>query len=227
MKVMAAALLLIVCASGSSAQVSEQIGIQRGTRIRLSSTSETPIVGSLARAGADTVHVLDKDGRLRSIPASEIRGVQVSLGRPVETSRVMKGVMWGTGIIAGAGAIAIAASGDQGGDVGYAWMTLGLLAPVGGILGGVWAARTAPEVWESVPVSSLALTPNQVATNGVPILRPAKGKGKKIAVGALIGGAVGAGLVLTQKRSANPRGTQVMLGAIPGILIGGAIGATR
>lgn len=222
-----AASLLIVWASGSSAQVSEQIGIQRGTRIRLSSTSETPLIGSLARATADTVHVVDKDGRLRSIPATEIRAVHVSLGRPVESSRVMKGVLWGTGIIAGAGAVAIAASGDQGGDVGYAWMTLGLLAPVGGIIGGVWAARTAPEVWQSVPVSSLSLTPSQVATKGVPTLHPRKGKGKKIAVGALIGGAVGAGLVLTQKRSANPRGTQIMLGAIPGILIGGAIGATR
>jgi hypothetical protein len=226
MKVIAAS-LLIVCASGSSAQVSEQIGIQRGTRIRLSSASETPLVGSLARATADTVHVLDKDGRLRSIPAREIRAVHVSLGRPVQSARVMKGVLVGTSIIAGAGAVAIAASGDQSGDEGYAWMTIALLAPVGGIIGGIWAARTAPEVWQSVPVSSLSLTPSQLATNGVPTLRPAKGKGKKIAIGALIGGAVGAGLVLTQRRSANPVGTRILLGAVPGILIGGAIGATR
>ena len=226
MKVIVAS-LLIVCASGSSAQVSEQIGIQRGTRIRLSSTTETPLVGSLARATADTVHVLDKDGRLRSIPATEIRAVHVSLGHPVESRRVMKGVLLGTSIIAGAGAAAIAASGDQGGDVGYAWMSLGLLAPIGGIVGGVWAARTAPEAWQSVPVSSLSLTPSQVAATGVPTLRPARGHGKKIAVGALIGGAVGAGLVLAQKRSANPAGTRILLGAGPGIIIGGAIGATR
>jgi hypothetical protein len=225
MKVIAA-VLLIVCASGSYAQVTEQIGIQRGTRIRLSSTTETPLVGSLARATSDTVHVLDKDGRLRSIPANEIRAVHVSRGHPVESSRVMKGVLLGTGIIAGVGAAAIAASGDEGGDAGYAWMGLAVLAPVGGIIGGIWAARTAPEAWQSVPVASLSGTPSQVATTGVPIIRPAKGHGKKIAVGALIGGAVGAGLAVTQK-SSNPAGTRVLLGAVPGIIVGGAIGATR
>jgi hypothetical protein len=220
------ALLLIVCASGSYAQATEQIGIQRGTRIRLSSAAETPLVGSLARATPDTVHLLDKDGRLRSIPANEIRAVQVSRGRPVESGRVMKGVLLGTGIIAGLGATAIAASGDDSGDIGYAWMSLALLAPVGGIIGGVWAARTAPEAWQSVPVASLSGTPNQVASTGVPIIRPAKGHGKKIAVGALIGGTAGA-LIVGTKKTANPAGTRILLGAIPGIIVGGAIGATR
>ena len=221
-----AAVLLIVCASASYAQVTEQIGIQRGTRIRLSSATETPLVGSLSRATSDTVHVFDKDGRLRSIPANEIRAVHVSRGHPVESGRVMKGVLLGTGIIAGIGAAAIAAAGDQSGDAGYAWMGLGLVAPVGGIIGGVWAARTAPEAWQSVPIAALSGTPNQVGTAGVPILRPAKDHGKKIAVGALIGGAIGTALALTQN-SATPTGTRIMLGAVPGILVGGVIGATR
>jgi hypothetical protein len=221
-----AAVLLIVCASGSHAQVIEQIGIERGTRIRLSSAAEPPLVGSLARATSDTVHLLDIDGRLRSIPSSQIRAVHVSRGHPVESGRVMKGVLLGTGIVAGLGAAAIAASGDQGGDVGYAWMSLALLAPVGGIVGGIWAARTAPEAWQSVPVTFLSATPNQVAAAGVPIVRPAKGHGKKIAVGASIGGAIGGGLVVA-KKSANPAGTRFLLGAVPGIIVGGAIGATR
>ena len=219
----AVAALLISINTASSAQVADQIGIQRGTRIRLSSTAE-PLVGSFAHATQDTVHLIGSDGQMRGVPSAGIRSAEVSLGHPVERGRVMKGVLWGTAIVAGAGAIAIAAAGDQGGDEGYAWMGLALLAPIGGIVGGVWAGRTAPEVWQSVPVASLSGAPTAVATKGPTSITPARSRGKKMAIGALVGGAVG-GFLASAKKSANPAGTRFLLGAVPGALIGGGLGA--
>jgi hypothetical protein len=226
MKKILAVLVVVLWPCASNAQIAEPVGVQHGTRIRLTSVAEQPVVGAFARATSDTVHLLDKDGRLHSIPASRITALHVSAGRPVQSSRVLKGVLLGTGIVAGAGAAAIAGSGDKSGDVGFAWMGLAVLAPLAGVVGGFWAARSAPEVWQSQPIASLSATPSRVAVGATPppLIRPAKGSGRKIGVGALIGGVAGAAFAASQK-SSSPAPTKILIGVVPGILLGGAIGA--
>ena len=201
------------------AQVAEPIGVQQGARIRISGGQGPTVIGSLLRATPDSIDLLDKQGRAHRVTASGIESVDVSLGRPVRSGRVAKGALLGAAILGGATAAAIAAS-----DPGWAFVGLVVFAPIGGVVGALRAARTAPEEWQSVPVASLSMNPARSAGNATSVVQPAKGNGRRIALGAVVGGIAGAAFAATQ-RSSSPAGTRVLVVAVPGILIGGAVGA--
>ncbi|MFL5489590.1 MAG: hypothetical protein ACJ8AJ_14010 [Gemmatimonadaceae bacterium] len=225
MKRLLAALIVLACSSPLYGQSAEPVGIQTGTRMRIAADGPK-VVGAFVRATPDSVHLINQQGRPQSFMSSSISSVDVSAGHPVHSGRVAKGALLGAAIVGavGAGAIAVGGDGGSGGDEGYAWMGLAVLAPISAIVGGIWAARTAPEQWESVPVASLSANGAQRQAAMVPVAGRSKGNGKKIAIGALIGGTAGAIFAGTQRSSA-PAAGRMTVAIVPGVLIGGGIGA--
>lgn len=203
----------------AQAQVAEPIGIQQGARVRISPAEGPAVIGSLVQATPDTIHLRDKQGRAQQVAASGIQSVDVSLGRPVRSGRVAKAALLGAAIFGAVATATIAAD-----DPGWAFIGAVVFAPVGGVIGGVVGARTAPEEWQRVPVAALSTNPGRTAASGTSVVQPAEGNGRRIAVGAVVGGILGAAVATTQ-RSSSPAGTRVMVAAVPGILIGGAVGA--
>ncbi|MFL5598098.1 MAG: hypothetical protein ACJ77S_11620 [Gemmatimonadaceae bacterium] len=225
MKTILRTLIVLACSSPLYGQSAEPVGIQTGTRMRIAADGPK-VVGAFVRATPDSVHLIDQQGRPRGFRASNINSVDVSTGRPVHSGRVAKGALLGAAIVgaAGAGAIAMGGDGASGGDEGYAWMGLAVLAPISAIVGGIWAARTAPEEWQSVPVAAFSSTGGQRQATAVPIVPRSRGNGKKIGIGALVGGAAGAVFASTQRSSA-PTAGRLTVAIVPGVLIGGGIGA--
>jgi hypothetical protein len=200
------------------AQIAEPVGVQQGTRVRVAAAGRPSVIGSFAGSTPDSVRLVDHQGFVRSVSTAEVRSVDVSVGSPVRSGRVAKGTLAGAAVVGAVTFLSIA--GDNSGDAVFAGA---ILAPVGGLVGGIWAAMTAPEQWESVATASLTAAP-LVARAPVRKVQPAKGSGKRIAIGALIGGAAGAAFVQTQ-RSSSPKTGQYLVTVVPGMLVGGAIGA--
>ena len=201
------------------AQVAEPIGVHQGERVRIAPAEGPPVVGSFLRATPDTIQLLDPNGRAHGVTASGIRSVDVSLGRPIRSGRVAKGALVGAAILGGATTAMIGLS-----DPGWKFVGLALFAPIGGVVGAFVAAHTAPEEWQSVPVAALSVNPSRSAGSTIPVIRPANGNGRRIALGALMGGIAGAAFAATE-RSSRPAANRVVKIMMPGILLGGAVGA--
>jgi hypothetical protein len=223
MRTISSFLLILLSASAVQGQVEEPVGIQTGTRIRVATGTER-IVGSFLSSTPEGVRVRNQSGQTQTFSPGDISSAEVSVGRPVRGGRVAKGVLVGTAVVAGAGALAILASGDgSSGDEGYAWIGLGLLAPISGIIGGIWAAQTAPEEWQSVPVASLTGRGAERMA-AMPAIRRITGSGRRIAVGAIVGGIAG-GVFATTQRSSAPTAGRLIVTVVPGVLLGGGIAA--
>jgi hypothetical protein len=170
----------------------------------------------------DSLRVSDEEGRVRAVGTSNLRSLEVSLGNPVRAGHVAKGALIG-GLIVGGLVAATGAGGDNRaqGDAGFAAV---ILAPVGALIGGGWAALRAREDWQPLPVASLGNVGAPSASAHPTFVPPAKSKGKRIGIGALVGGAAGAAFVQTQ-RSSSPKFGQYLVSVVPGMLVGGGIGA--
>lgn len=217
----------LVCAWSVAAQTPDPVGIAAGTRVRVGLEQPPPLIGSVVR---HTVQALELSGAatgVRTVNMAAVRSLEVSRGRPVHGGRLAKGALNGFLIVGGAATAIIAAS-----DPGWAFVGPVLFGPVGALGGATWSYAKRPEVWESVPV--IALAPNSASGSTIaaasanvspgPTRAAKPGRGKQIAVGAVIGTIAGVAFAQA-KSSSTPTTTRMILIAIPGALLGGAIGA--
>jgi hypothetical protein len=183
--------------------------------------SGPPIVGSVVRLSPEALE-LRENTSTRQLTTASLTSVEVSRGRPVTSGHVARGALKGFLIVGGAATLVILAS-----DPGWAFVGPLLFGPPGALGGGFLAARKAPELWQRVPLTALATASEQgtlvVAPAGGTAI-PAKGKGRRLGLGALIG-AVGGGLYASQDDSATPVGTKVVMFGAIGALVGAGVAA--
>jgi hypothetical protein len=130
-------------------------------------------------------------------------------------------------ILGGAATVVILVS-----DPGYVFVGPLVFGPPGALIGGMRANATRPEVWQAVPLSALAATrEGRIPAAAIPDAwsrRPGvaakPGRGRQIAIAAVLGTAAGA-VYAKSNTSATPLGTRMVMFAIPAGLLGGAIGA--
>ena len=110
----------------------------RGQRVRLVLLAGDPLVGRLLEVGADSFR-LARPGEARTIPASDVRRVELSVGRHSHAGR---GAVIGAVVGGALGLLAVASAGDDyyytdgekvAGAVGITAMGAGVGALIGGL----------------------------------------------------------------------------------------------
>ncbi len=183
--------------------------------------SGPPIIGSVLRLTPDALELREANST-RQIATASVSSVEVSGGRPVTSGRVARGALKGFLIIGGAATLAILAS-----DPGWAFVGPLLFGPPGALGGGFLAARNAPELWQPVPLTALTAAREQGTLVVAPARAtaiPAKGKGRRLGLGALIG-AVGGAVYASTDESSTPMGTKVVMFGAIGALVGAGVAA--
>lgn len=213
-------LLLCTGPLAADAQVADPIGVSRGTRVRIG-TDSGAIVGSVVRLAPEAVDLVDAASTTRSISTARITSVEVSRGRPVTTRRVVKGAATGFLFVGGLATLAILMS-----DPGWAFVGPILFGPPGAVVGGLWAARTAPETWQRVPTSALSAPARRASITSTASAVPPRenSKGRRLGLAALLGAGAGSIYGLTND-SATPAGTRVVMFGSIGALVGAGVGA--
>lgn len=216
----------LACSLSAAAQSVDPVGISAGARVRVRVDEGPPVIGSVVRLTPETLELADSRSAVRLVNTSSLTSFEVSRGRPVHGNRLAKGALKGFLIVGGAATAVILAS-----DPGWAFVGPLVFGPPGALIGGIRANATRPEVWEEVPVSALAATRRGSMTAaaisgaaprpGAPV-KP--GRGRQIAIGAVLGTAAGAAYARSNT-SATPMGTRMVMFAIPAGLIGAAVGA--
>jgi hypothetical protein len=222
-----AIVLCLACSWSAAAQSPDPVGISTGTRVRVSLDGGPLVTGSVVRLTPETLDQADSRSAVQRLNTSSVTSLEVSRGRPVHGNRLAKGALKGFLILGGAGTAVILAS-----DPGWAFVGPLVFGPPGALIGAMRANATRPEVWEPVPVSSLASSregsvsaaaiSQNASTRPLPAVE--RGRGRQIAIGAAVGAAAGAAFAVSNK-SATPVGSRMVMIAIPAGLLGAAIGA--
>jgi hypothetical protein len=224
MKGITIGILFFVAVMSASAQSADPAGITAGSRVRVAIDQGPVVVGSVVRLTPQTLEFSSGSG-VRQVSHSNITSLEVSQGRPVHGGRLAKGALNGFLILGGAATLLIAAD-----DPGWAFIGPIFFGPIGAGAGAVWSLAKRPEVWEPVPLTALT-TPasgpsglGMSATTTTSSRAAKRGRGRQIAIGALVGGAIGGGFAVS-KETATPVVSRVIMIGIPSALLGGAIGA--
>lgn len=227
MKGISASILICFAASSAIAQSAAPIGISTGSRVRVSVDQGPMVIGSVVRLTPETLELSDSRSGVRQVNPSSITSLEVSQGRPVHGGRLARGALKGFLIVGGAATLVILAD-----DPGWAFVGPIFFGPIGAGGGALWSLAKRPEVWEPVPLTALAAmaapgapASSMSAGTSVTSSRAVKrGRGRQIAIGALVGAAIGGGIAAS-KETATPLASRMIMIGIPSALVGGAIGA--
>jgi hypothetical protein len=168
-------LTALAIASGAVSLPAQEASLPlQGQRVRLVLQAGEPVVGHLLESHADSFRLAGSRGPARTIPASEVRRLEVSVGRH---SRAGHGAIIGSAVGGALGLLAVASSGGDyyytdgekaAGVVGLTAMGAGVGALIGGL--------THSERWQEV---------NVMRSSGVSLMvRPAtRSVGLRLALG--------------------------------------------
>lgn len=145
------ALTALAIASGAVSLPAQEATLPlQGQRVRLVLQAGEPLVGHLLESNADSFRLAASTGPARTIPASEVRRLEVSVGRHSHAGR---GAVIGSAVGGALGLLAVASAGndyyytDGEKAVGVVGLTA-MGAGVGALIGGL----THSERWQEVDV---------------------------------------------------------------------------